>query len=93
MHEREKEEARVFKRLGPYLHSQERFFLILERFLMCCGQFKNDIFKQDLVNRSCIDLSNFIIKKLNDKNVSKSIAKKLMHEELKKAEIRIKLLQ
>ena len=62
MHEREKEEARVFKRLGPYLHSQERFFLILERFLMCCGQFKNDIFKQDLVNRSCIDLSNFIIR-------------------------------
>ena len=44
-HEREKEEQRVLKRLGPYLHSQERFFLIQERFLMCCGQFKNDIFK------------------------------------------------
>ena len=66
--------------------------MILERFLLCCGQFKNDIFKQDLVNRECINLSNFIIKKLNDKNVSKTIAKKLMHHELKKSEIRIKLL-
>ena len=26
-------------------HSRERFFLILERFLMCCGQFKNDFLK------------------------------------------------
>ena len=25
--------------------SRERFFLILERYLMCCGQFKNDFFK------------------------------------------------
>ena len=53
-HEKEKEEVRIKKRLGPYLHSQERFFLIQERFLMCCGQFKNDIFKQHLVNESCI---------------------------------------
>ena len=60
---------------------------------MCCGQFKNDIFKQNLVNQACIDLSNFVIKKLEDKNVSKTIAKKLMHDELKKGEIRIKLLQ
>ena len=79
--------------MGPYLHAQERFFLIQERFLLCCGQFKNDIFKQNLVNQSCIKLSNFVITKLEDKNVSKTIAKVLMHDELKKEEIRIKLLQ
>jgi len=26
------------------LEAQERFFLMLERFLMCCGLFKNDLF-------------------------------------------------
>jgi len=36
------------------LECQERFYLILERFLMCCGQFKNDLFKQNLVNESFI---------------------------------------
>jgi len=38
-------------------------------------------------------LSNFVIKKLEDKMVSKTIAKKMMHVELKKSEIRIKLMQ
>ena len=37
--------------------SRERFFLILERFLMCCGQFKDELFKQNLVNESLIFLS------------------------------------
>lgn len=30
--------------------SLERLFLILERFLMCCGGFKNDLLRQNLVN-------------------------------------------
>lgn len=39
---------------------RERFYLILERFLMCCGQFKDDLFKQCLVDQSLIRLSNFV---------------------------------
>ena len=35
--EKEKEDKRIAKRLGPYNYCQERFFLLLERFLMCCG--------------------------------------------------------
>ena len=64
-----------------------------ERFLMCCGQFKNDIFKQNLVNEACINLSDYVNKILKNKDVSKKLAKKRMHEELKKHEIRIKMLQ
>ena len=41
-------------------HCRERFYLILERFLMCCGQFKDDLFKQCLVDNSLIRLSNFV---------------------------------
>ena len=32
-----KERKRIEKRHGPFVWSVERFFLILERFLMCCG--------------------------------------------------------
>ena len=32
-----KEKKRIEKRKGPFYQSVERFFLILERFLMCCG--------------------------------------------------------
>ena len=38
------------------LECQERFYLILERFLMCCGQFKNDLFKQNLVNKTFVKM-------------------------------------
>ena len=41
-----KEKKRIEKRKGPFNQSVERFFLILERFLMCCGQFKNELLKQ-----------------------------------------------
>ena len=42
------------------LEAQERFFLMLERFLMCCGQFKNELYKQNLVNEALIDLQVFV---------------------------------
>ena len=42
----EGELKRIEKRKGPFNQSVERFFLILERFLMCCGQFKNELLKQ-----------------------------------------------
>ena len=38
------------------LACQERFFLILERYLMCCGMYTNDLYKQNLVNESLIDI-------------------------------------
>ena len=43
------------------------------------------------MNKECIYLSSYVEAKLEDKNVSKGIAKELMHEELMRAEIRIKL--
>ena len=91
--EKDKEQKRINKRIPSYLYCQERFFLMQERFLMCCGQFKNDIFKQNLVNQACINLSDYVNKILKNKDVSKKLAKKRMHEELKKHEIRIKMLQ
>lgn len=46
-------------------HSRERFFLILERFLMCCGQFKNDFYKQVLVNRALVEISGRVNNQLD----------------------------
>ena len=60
---------------------------------MCCGQFKNDLFRQNLVNEACINLSDYINKKLKSKDVSKNLAKKYMHAQLKMHEIKIKLKQ
>ena len=74
-------------------HSRERFFLILERFLMCCGQFKNDFLKQVYVNEALISLAKKVNHILDEEGASKSFAKKYMHAELKKEEIRIKLMQ
>ena len=74
-------------------HSRERFFLILERFLMCCGQFKNDFLKQVYVNESLVSLAKKVNHVLDEEGASKSFAKNFMHAELKKEEIRIKLMQ
>ena len=41
-------------------HSREHFFLILERFLMCCGQFKNDFLKQVFVNDSLVKIAELV---------------------------------
>ena len=38
-------------RAGLYeFRSYERFYLILERFLLCCGKFKNELYRQNTVN-------------------------------------------
>ena len=60
---------------------------------MCCGMFKNDIYKQNLFNNACIKVSNYVLKKLEDKRVSKDLAKTKMHKKLKEEEIKIKMLQ
>ena len=73
-------------------HSRERFYLILERFLMCCGQFKNDFLKQVYVNRSLKTISGDIQAKFRKKE-SKSYLKDYMHKQLKREEIKIKLRQ
>ena len=60
---------------------------------MCCGQFKNEIFKQNLVNDACVELSASVNSSLKDDTVSMPKAKEQMHEELGKHEIRIKIKQ
>jgi hypothetical protein len=73
--------------------SRERFFLMLERFLMCCGQYKNELYKQTLLDKALVDLSNFVDHKLEVEKLSLNLTLELMHQELRKAELRIKLLQ
>lgn len=60
---------------------------------MCCGQFKNDFFKQVLVNRSLVNISGKVNAKLDNDGASKDYTKMFMHKELKREEIRIKLMQ
>lgn len=76
-------------------HSRERFYLILERFLMCCGQMKNDFLKQMFVNRSLVGVWQRVNAKLEDKEAgaSKQYAEKFLAKQLKREEIRIKLEQ
>lgn len=74
-------------------YSRERFYLILERFLMCCGQFKNELFKQNLVNESLINLSGFVNHKLDVEKVSKKHTVAQMHSQLHREELKIKILQ
>ena len=49
----------LFWSLRASLHefrSYERFYLILERFLMSCGKYKHELFRQDTVNRALINV-------------------------------------
>ncbi|CDW82376.1 phosphatidylinositol 3-and 4-kinase family protein [Stylonychia lemnae] len=49
-----------FWALKSSLHEKssfERFYLILERFLMCCGRFKFTLYNQSLVNRALMETS------------------------------------
>lgn len=40
-------------RAGLYeIRSYERYYLVLERFLMCCGKFKFELYRQDTVNKA-----------------------------------------
>lgn len=73
--------------------SLERLFLILERFLMCCGGFKNDLLRQNLVNQSLVKLSAFVNNKLDNEKCSKRLTVELMHKELYKSALRIKMTQ
>jgi hypothetical protein len=60
---------------------------------MCCGQFKDELYKQCLVDASLIRLSNFVNHAIDveHKPVDTVIAE--MHRELEKEEFRIKLAQ
>eukprot|EP00347_Sterkiella_histriomuscorum_P020724 403336721 len=39
--------------------SFERFYLIMERFLMCCGRFKFTLYNQNLMNKALKEVSHF----------------------------------
>lgn len=73
--------------------SRERFYLLLERFLMCCGQFKNELFKQCLVDKALIRLSDFVEQKMEIEKESLKKTVELMHDMLKREEIKIKMMQ
>ena len=73
--------------------SRERFYLLLERFLMCCGQFKNELFKQNLIDKALINLSAFVEETLEVKKEGKEHTIQLMHKRLKEEEVRIKMMQ
>ena len=52
-----------FWSLKASLHSKasfERLYLILERFLMVCGNFKFRLYNQTLVNRALMDVADHI---------------------------------
>lgn len=45
------------------MHSKmsfERYYLILERFLMCCGSFKFRLYNETIVTRALMDVSQTI---------------------------------
>lgn len=49
--------------LKASLHSRashERLYLVLERFLMCCGRFKYQLYKQNEVNRSLMKVCSTV---------------------------------
>lgn len=59
-------------------NSRERYYLILERFLLCCGQFKNDLLKQKLVDGALIELQGKVADQVA-KKTSKDETKEYMH--------------
>jgi hypothetical protein len=73
------------------LEAQERFFLILERFLMCCGRYKNDLFKQNLVNEQLIKTQSLVQVAISGS--SKKGTETFMLKELKKGEVKMKIMQ
>lgn len=73
--------------------SRERFYLLLERFLMCCGQFKNELFKQNLVDQALINLSAFVEDLMENKKESKAETIDKMHQWLRREEVRMKMKQ
>jgi hypothetical protein len=60
---------------------------------MCCGGFKNDLVRQNLVNESLKKVSAFVNNKLDNEKCSKKLTVELMHEELAKHALRIKMTQ
>ena len=55
--------------------SYERFYLILERFLMCCGKYKHELFRQDTVNQALIKVHNQVMGRIRDVDKKKKEAK------------------
>ena len=86
-------------RAGLYeIRSYERFYLVLERFLMCCGKYKEELFRQNMVNTSLIKVHKQTMskKKELEEAHAKDIKSELVHELvkfLKQQEFMIKLRQ
>lgn len=46
--------------------SYERFYLILERFLMCCGKYKHELYRQDVVNQALIKVHKEVTQRIQE---------------------------
>ena len=44
---------------------------MLERFLMCCGKYKNELYRQNTVNKSLIEVSKMVLQKIEEQNKKK----------------------
>ena len=61
--------------------SYERFYLMLERFLMCCGKYKNELYRQNTVNKALIEVSSCVLDKIEKTN---KLKKETKNKKLKK---------
>jgi hypothetical protein len=85
------------------MRSYERFYLILERFLMCCGKYKYELFRQNTVNTALIKVhhrvQNTITRKKQEQKTKKEKidvkyeAEKELYAALKEQEFAIKIRQ
>lgn len=59
---------------------------------MCCGQFKNELYKQNLVDQALINLSAYVEDQMEKKKESKKKSITLMDKRLREEEVRIKMM-
>ena len=60
---------------------------------MCCGQFKNDLYKQNLVNESLVRMSSYVNDSIDVKKFSKKSAVLRLRTALQREARKTKFLQ
>jgi hypothetical protein len=61
------------------IRSYERFYLILERFLMCCGKYKEELFRQDTINAALVKVHHQVKAKIDWGNAEKKKGNKTIN--------------
>jgi len=65
----------------------------MERFLMCCGQYTNDLYRQNLVNEGLIDLQKFVLHQLDEVKNSQAGTEAEVKKRMPKDIIKLKIKQ